>query len=100
MSTYIKPMYYASTEGGMWFKWTDKAIDITELNNYIIPIGTHPTAIIIPLDDQTGIQVHALAFGDPAIGWGEFPRWDCINGWTMPIEEHAPKEEPTDANEE
>jgi hypothetical protein len=31
--------------------------------------------------------VYSLAFGSPAAGYGNFARWDCLNGWTTRIED-------------
>jgi len=31
-----------------------------------------------------GLSVHSLAFDDPVCGFGNFLRWDCINGFNQP----------------
>lgn len=66
------PTFVSPYEGCKWFKWTYGEISEDELSKrskYDVEMGSCKS-------------VHALAFGDVETGYGNFPRWDCVNGWT------------------
>ena len=77
----LKPYAYTEREGSHWIDWVgpgvaDEALQHrTRANRGVVWIG--------------GRNVHSLAFGVPV--WRDFPRWDCINGWTMPIKPGRPR---------
>ena len=73
------PSHYTSEEGGTWNIWYGNTISDIFLD---AAAGIGHKYIIIQ-----GLKVHSLAFFDLVPkGFPErFPRWDCINGWTTPI---------------
>ena len=72
----FSPEYYTEKEGGMWKKFDPKE-------------GWHPldTRLLKQRSKTSvtikGIEVHSIAFDDPACGIGNFVRWDCINGFSI-----------------
>ena len=77
----LQPMHYTSAEGGhwkMWPPWVSFSPDVLALRD---PKDVEAS----PRDGRTPaepLRVHSLAFGDGTRGHGNFPRWDCVNGWT------------------
>lgn len=72
------PTFYSDTEGGVWKRWPNRR-PIQEEELVLDKALKH-----VVID---GILVHSLAFEDPAAGFWCFGRWDCINGWTLSIDE-------------
>ncbi|KKM15987.1 hypothetical protein LCGC14_1690470, partial [marine sediment metagenome] len=71
--------YYTDKEGGPWLLWP-KEIEFTgeDLNKERFARIRRKQLISI----TAKLSAHSLAFDDPALGFGNFPRWDYINGWT------------------
>jgi hypothetical protein len=72
----LTPDYYTEIEGGIWWPWPSCSVpfDVGWLNKRSL------TSDYVHMHT---LQVHALAFGEPAAGVGNFLRWDCINGWNL-----------------
>lgn len=68
------PEYYTESEGGNWERFDPEEgwhpLDMRLLNQR----STHSVII-------KGFKVHALAFDNPACGYGNFLRWDCVSGF-------------------
>ena len=64
----MKPKYYTSYEGGMWFIWPG----YLKVNESDLEVNGGPSTII------GGRRVHAILFDGNII-------WDCIRGWTGKI---------------
>lgn len=80
----IYPFAFTEKEGGEYIPWDGSSIDTKQLNQ----IRDINFSII------NGFRVHSLCFENPAAGLGNFPRWDCVNGWTTTIKkakENFPK---------
>jgi len=70
----IKPAWYTETEGGSFKVWRSGEFNIDSLkqrHKYFTIINNTP--------------VHSFAFENPACGYGNYARWDCVNGTTLSV---------------
>lgn len=68
----VLPHSYAKEEGGAWASWEGGWLEADYLK--------------VPYMLENWPGIYSLAFDDPAIGYGRFPRWDKVNGWTHTFE--------------
>ena len=80
----MTPTHYISYEGGGWEEWLTTLPVYYKFLEDKVKYCKKTEAVACKLGNVT---FHALAFDNPAKGWGSFPRWDCINGWTTTIKE-------------
>ena len=73
----LQPTHYSSTEMGRWRVWPPFCI----LSPVVLAQRALKHVKVCEYNGET-LYAHALAFGDVTRGFGNFPRWDCINGWT------------------
>ena len=71
----IKPKYATIFQGGIWYDWKSGEFATELLDNR----GKYSVII-------NGQSIHSFAFENPA-GCSKLARWDCINGWTVPLEQ-------------
>lgn len=76
----IYPTHYTTHDGGDWLRWNFGAIEKLP----VIVERDNRTTRIVTAQYGLKVRVHSLALDNPAKGVGNFPRWDCINGWTTP----------------
>lgn len=76
----LTPQYYTNIEGGYWLTWPGGSVDRWDLERLRAWPQVGDTLII------NGRFVHSLAFGEVWHGFGFYPRWDVINGWTTPLD--------------
>ncbi len=69
------PWEYISEEGGTFKSWRFGSVTEVLLNQALSKENNGIVSI-------NGIKVHALIFESAAAGYGNYARWDCINGWT------------------
>ena len=80
----LTPKFYTSREGGSWERYIGEPRSREDLRLYMDHAPLKTMCMVV---DNSGIAqpVHSLAFDNPALGDGNFPRWDIVNGWTTPI---------------
>ena len=77
-----QPTHYTTIEGGGWKAWPSWV----SFNSEVLNLRNSERIEASPTDGRLPsgpLRVHSLAFADPEGGFGDFPRWDCINGWTQ-----------------
>lgn len=67
------PRFYTRVEGEGWLPWPNGNWHPADFHQFK---QRSARAVVINY-----IQVHSVAFDDPALGYGNFLRWDCINGF-------------------
>ena len=72
----IYPWEYTDVEGGNFKQWTHGSVTYHKLKKLVGRGNTVPV---------NGISVHSLIFETAAAGFGNYARWDSINGWTTTI---------------
>lgn len=72
----IEPKYYTRSDGGSFKQWSAGSFDDKNLD------ARDPKDVEI-----NDTKVHSFTFENPAAGYGNFARWDCVNGWTTTVEE-------------
>ena len=73
----LYPTWYTTREGGTWEEWTVGSFTKKQLKD----------AVVVAHGILHGVVFHSLAFENPAAGWGNFARWDCLNGWTTTLKQ-------------
>lgn len=71
----MKPTHYTAREGGTYERWPD---ELDFKMEWLKLADKHSVSM-------GSIKIHSLTFDNPAMGYGNFPRWDCLNGWTTTI---------------
>ena len=75
------PWEYAIKEGGIFMFWEGESITRKQLAELL---ETADSSLTVQLNMR---RVHSFIFESPVIGYGNYARWDCLNGWTTTIEE-------------
>uniref|UniRef100_A0A6M3JQK6 Uncharacterized protein n=1 Tax=viral metagenome TaxID=1070528 RepID=A0A6M3JQK6_9ZZZZ len=72
----IYPWEYTYTEGGNFKVWVSGSVTYHQLKKLV---GAKYYTIV------NGVRVHCLIFETASAGYGNYARWDCVNGWTTTI---------------
>lgn len=75
----IYPWEYTYKEGGNFTIWTKGSVTYHQLKKLVGGIQGPKTVEI------NTVIVHSLIFESASAGYGNYARWDCINGWTTTI---------------
>jgi len=76
------PWECTTEEGGNFTFWEGESVTREQLAG-VLQKRRHNFSIVY----IGGYKIHSLIFESPAIGFGNYARWDCLNGWTTTIEE-------------
>lgn len=76
------PWEYTKKEGGNFIFWEGTSVTKKQLTDLITRKKNLFNTVRID-----NYNVHSLIFERAQIGFGNYARWDCLNGWTTTIEE-------------